>query len=41
VLTTVTVPHEIENMSINLMAPLIINIATKKATQIIVENGDY
>ena len=41
VLTTVTVPHEIENMSINLMAPLIINIATKKATQIIVENADY
>ena len=41
VLTTVTVPRAIEDMSINLMAPIIINIKTKKATQIIVENPDY
>ena len=40
VLTTVTVPHAIENMSINLMAPIIINTDTRKATQIIIDD-DY
>ena len=40
VLTTVTVPHAIENMSIHLMAPIIINTDTRKATQIIIDD-DY
>ncbi len=40
VLTTVTVPHAIENMSINLMAPIIINTDTRRATQIIIDD-DY
>ena len=40
VLTTVTVPHAIENMSINLMTPIIINTDTRKATQIIIDD-DY
>ncbi len=38
VLTTVTVPKNIENMSINLKAPIIINTDTNKAAQIIVED---
>lgn len=40
VLTTMTIPEEIENMSINLMAPVIINVENQLACQIIVE-GDY
>ncbi len=40
VLTTVTVPHAIEEMSVNLMAPVIINIDTKKAVQLIIDD-DY
>ena len=38
VLVTVTVPKEIENMSINLKAPIIINMRNNKAAQIIVED---
>ncbi|MCR5788402.1 MAG: flagellar assembly protein FliW [Lachnospiraceae bacterium] len=38
VLTTVSVPHEIEQMSVNLMAPFIINMDTRKAIQIIVDD---
>lgn len=38
VLTTVTVPKELEKMSINLKAPIIINSETKKGAQIIVED---
>ncbi len=43
VLVTVTVPHEIEHMSVNLMAPIIVNAATKKAAQVILndEDGKY
>ncbi len=41
VLTTITIPHEIENMSINLMAPIVINTDTKKAVQIIIEDDNY
>ena len=38
ILTTLTVPREVEKMSINLKAPIIINSDTKKGAQIIVEN---
>ena len=41
VLVTVTVPHEIEKMSVNLMAPIIINASTRKAAQVILGEGDY
>lgn len=40
VLTTITVPQDITQMSINLKAPIIINTDTNKACQLIVE-GDY
>ena len=36
VLVTVTVPEKIENMSVNLQAPLVINVDTRKAYQVIV-----
>ena len=38
ILTTLTVPRDIEKMSINLKAPIIINTDTRKGAQIIVEN---
>lgn len=38
ILTTLTVPREIEKMSINLKAPIIINADTKRGAQIIIEN---
>lgn len=38
ILTTVTVPKNIEEMSINLKAPIIINMDTCKGAQIIVED---
>ena len=41
VLVTVTVPKELEKMSVNLQAPIIINAETKKATQIIVNTEKY
>ena len=37
-MTTVTVPRELEKMSINLKAPIIINSETNKGAQIIVED---
>ncbi len=40
VMVTVTVPHEIEKMTVNLMAPFIINSDNLKAAQIILD-GDY
>lgn len=40
VLVTVTVPKEPKKMSVNLMAPMIINAEEKKAVQIILD-GDY
>lgn len=40
VLTTITVPKELKNMSVNLKAPFVINTKTKKACQIIVEDYD-
>ena len=39
-LVTVTVPKEVEKMSVNLRAPFVINTETCKAAQIIVED-DY
>ena len=41
VLVTVTVPHEIEKMSVNLMAPIIINAATRKAVQVILNDDSF
>ena len=40
VLTTITIPTELEKMSINLMAPIIINVSNCYACQMILE-GDY
>ncbi len=42
ILLTMTVPAgNIEEMSVNLKAPIVINADTRKGTQIIVENQDY
>ena len=41
VLVTVTVPHDLTKMSVNLCGPIVINSATRKAVQIIVEGEDY
>ncbi len=40
VLTTMSIPEDVEKMSINLMAPMIINVDNQKACQLIVD-GDY
>lgn len=40
ILVTVTVPEQIEELSVNLKAPIIINADTRKACQLIVED-DY
>ena len=42
ILVTLTIPHDnIEAMSVNLKAPIIINSASMKGCQIIAENEDY
>lgn len=41
VLVTVTVPREIEKMSVNLRGPIIINVEERKAVQIIVDGEEY
>lgn len=41
ILLTMTVPEDIKQMSVNLMAPIIINADTRKGAQIVVENADY
>ncbi|MCR5402799.1 MAG: flagellar assembly protein FliW [Butyrivibrio sp.] len=41
VLVTVTVPHDLTKMTVNLMGPFIINAAERKGVQSIVENDDY
>ena len=41
VLVTVTVPHDLTKMTVNLMGPFIINAEEKKGVQAIVENSDY
>ncbi|MCR5515458.1 MAG: flagellar assembly protein FliW [Lachnospira sp.] len=41
VVCTVTVPEKLENMTINLKAPVIINMDTNKGVQLIADNDDY
>ena len=41
ILVTMTVPEQIEQMSVNLKAPIIINTATMKAVQAVAANEDY
>lgn len=41
VLVTVTVPHDLTKMTVNLMGPIIINTKEMKASQIIVDNEEY
>lgn len=41
ILLTVTVPKEVEEMSVNLKAPIVINADSRKGAQIVVENKDY
>ena len=41
VMVTVTVPKEIEKMTVNLKGPIVINAAECKATQVIVEGDQY
>lgn len=41
VMVTVTVPKDIEKMSVNLKGPIVINAAQRKATQVIVEGDEY
>lgn len=38
VLVTITVPSEVEKMTVNLKAPFVINAKTRKACQVIVED---
>ncbi len=41
VLVTVTVPHDLTKMTVNLKGPFIINVADMKASQTIIDNDDY
>lgn len=41
ILSTVTVPKDLTQMSINLMGPIVINVATRKAVQIILDGEEY
>ncbi|NLG05054.1 MAG: flagellar assembly protein FliW, partial [Clostridia bacterium] len=41
VLVTITVPKQVENMTINLRAPIVIGGESKKACQIITEGEQY
>lgn len=41
VFVTVSVPKEVEKMTVNLQAPIIINADERKAAQIIVEGKEY
>ncbi|MFA9377114.1 MAG: flagellar assembly protein FliW [Lachnotalea sp.] len=41
VLVTVTIPVILEEITVNLKAPIIINAITRKACQIVVENEEY
>ena len=41
ILVTVTVPHDLKQMTVNLMGPFIINIKELKAVQTIIDNDDY
>ena len=41
VLVTITIPHEIEKMTVNLKGPFIINATTMKAVQTIIDDDRY
>ena len=41
VLVTVTVPHDLEKMTVNLMGPFVIKVKEMKGVQSIVENDNY
>ena len=41
VLVTVTVPKDLTKMSVNLQAPMIVNVQTQKAAQIIINTEKY
>ena len=41
VFLVMTVPEDLKQMSVNLMAPIIINADTRKGAQVIVENPEY
>lgn len=41
VLVTVTVPSDLTKMSVNLQGPIVIDVETHKACQVIVDTGDY
>ena len=41
VVSVLVVPDDIQRMTVNLAAPIIINIATGKAKQIMLDGGDY
>ncbi len=41
VLVTVTVPKDLKLMSVNLRAPLVINVAERKAVQLVLESDEY
>lgn len=41
VMVTVTVPKEIEKMSVNLQGPIVINAENRKACQVIVDGDQY
>jgi len=41
VLVTITVPHEIEKMTVNLKAPIVINGENRAACQLIVDDDQY
>ena len=41
VLVTVTVPHDLKQMTVNLKGPFIINVHDMKAVQSIIDNDEY
>ena len=41
VLVTITVPHDIEKMTVNLKGPIVINGENRKATQMIIDDERY
>ena len=41
VLVTMTIPHEIQNMTVNLRGPIVINSATCKGIQVILDSDEY
>ncbi|HHX59496.1 MAG TPA: flagellar assembly protein FliW [Epulopiscium sp.] len=41
ILSIVIIPEDVEQMRANLMAPIVINLKTKKGMQIIIDGDDY